>query len=392
MRRIICHLISAFLIFTVISQAGTQNQISNIQREDSLITNLPKYFYKRFEGNVGDKYTIVMNLSRRDTILEGNYYCTKKGIPIFLNNNSRIDDDGNIYLQEEIGNYDTSYIPLLSEEFKGRFINAHEIKGYWEKPNNKGIIDFILREKYPTGCASLEIKRFSREYSNGSEKADIEFLFPSLINFPDKNAARIINSKIEKTFLTDYNIGDRNTNWKSYDEMTNDFVNRYKGFINDTSLSLDYKPMWENNYFTNVIFNSDNILSLENIEFRFEGGAHPLTFYIYANYDLKTGNKITLDDLLVPNYKAELDKIGEIEIRKTYTIKNGVSFEKAGYFIKENEFHLNNNFAITKAGLLFRFGQYEIGPYVIGAPSVFIPYKEIKSLVKHKGLLESFDK
>ncbi len=358
--------------------------------KDSSGVNLPEYFYKRLEGTIGGKYPIVMNLTGRDTMVDGNYYYERKGIPIFFTFDSRIYDDGSIYLGEETGQYDTNYMPVVSGEFKGRFINEHEIKGYWEKPGSKTMLEFSLDEKYPAGSAPLEIKSFSKHYINGDEKADIDFHYPVIINLPGSEAQTTINDSLKKTFLQDYNFGERNVTWKSYDEMMNDFVRRYKEFVSDTSLPKDYHPVWENSFFTDVIYNSDNILSLEDVEFRFEGGAHPLTFFIYSNYDLKKGRIISLDDLLNAGYKTGLDKIGEKIFRETYNIKPGESFEQAGYFINKNEFHLNNNFCITRTGLRFRFGQYEIGPYALGAPSVFIPYKDIKDLIKPGGLIAQF--
>lgn len=91
---------------------------------------LQKYFYKRFAGTIGNKFQIIMNLSRKDSLAEGNYYYSRKGIPINFTFNSRIDDDGNVYLGEETGEYDTNYMPVVSGEFKGKFVNEHEIKGH----------------------------------------------------------------------------------------------------------------------------------------------------------------------------------------------------------------------------------------------------------------------
>ncbi len=392
MKKVILCLLPVILFLAASNYAEIKNDSSKRSYKNVSAVNLPKYFYKRFEGTIGGKYRIVMNLTRRDTMVDGNYYYEKKGIPIFFTFNSRIYNDGSIYLGEETGKYDTAYMPIVSGEFKGKFVNEHEIKGYWDKPGLKAKLDFSLEEKYPAGSAALDIKRFSKHFINGDERADIEFMYPIVTNLHDKATEKIINSSFEKTFLRDYNFGDRDINWKSYDEMMNDFISHYKEFVSDTSLPKDYKPMWENSFFTDVIFNSDNILTVEDIEFRFEGGAHPLTFFIYSNYNIVNGKEISLDDLLIPGYKAELDKIGEKRFRETYNIKQGESFEQAGYFIKKNEFHLNNNFSITKTGLRFRFGQYEIGPYVLGAPSVFIPYSEIKDLIKSDGLLANLVK
>ncbi len=391
MNKIFILLLFVFLLFTSFSESTNKIENQNRHQNKNISTvNLPKYFYKRFEGTIGDNLPIVMNLVRRDSMVDGNYYYEKKGVPIYFTFNSKIDDRGNIYLEEETSKYDTSNKSVVSGEFKGKFINGHEIQGNWKKPGANEKLEFSLEEKYPDGSAEIELKRFSKTYNNGKEQADIDFLFPILKNTSNKESEQSINSDIEKAFLKDYNFSERNNIWKSYDEIMNDFINRYKEFITDTSLPKDYKPMWENSFISDVVFNSNFIMSLENVEFRFEGGAHPITFFIYANYDLKTGKEISLADLFNENYKTELDKIGEKRFRETYNIKPNESLEKAGYFLDKGEFHLNNNFSISKAGLRFRFGEYEIGPYVMGAPSVFIPYTDLKNLIKPNGLLSQF--
>ncbi len=387
---------TSFLLLILFQGVPFSYKIDKTERKPSKNNfgklELPKYFYKRFAGTIGNKFQIIMNLSRKDSLAEGNYYYSRKGIPINFTFNSRIDDDGNVYLGEETGEYDTNYMPIVSGEFKGKFVNEHEIKGHWEKPGSNTPLEFSLEEEYPAGSAALDLKRYSKSFSNEGTHADIEFLLPVINNLHDKEIEKIINSNIERTFLKDYNFGEMNNNWKNYDEIMNDFINRYKEFISDTSLPKDYKPMWENSFAANVEFNSDYILSIENVEFRFEGGAHPITFFIYANYDLKTGKKISLADLFNENYKTELDKIGEKRFREAYNIKPDENFEQAGYFVDKGQFHLNNNFLITKGGLQFRFEQYEIGPYALGAPIVSIPYAELKDLINPDGLLSHFIK
>jgi hypothetical protein len=82
---------------------------------------------------------------------------------------------------------------------------------------------------------------------------------------------------------------------------------------------------------------------------------------------------------LIPNYSDELNKIAEEKFIKI----NG----NYGWDFQPGEFKLNNNFALKKGGLLFMFNSYEIGTYAAGNPQVFIPYHEIKKLIKSGSLL-----
>ncbi len=390
MKKSILFLIMITLLSPTFGFPKKQSKIYSKTSIQADLIHLPKYFYKRFEGKIGKKYSIVMNFIRRDSIIDGNYYNEKNGTPIYFNYGSRIDDHENFKIGEETGKYDSSYMPILSGEFHGIFISDNKIEGYWKKSGTNVKLSFSLDEKYPEGSAAFSLKEYSKSFHKGWQSADIDFLFPQIKNIYNKESNLLINSAIEKIFLKDYNRGERNRDWELYKEMMNDFINRYKEFVNDTSLPKDYKPMWQNSFTTNIIFNSNYILALENTEFRFEGGAHPITLFKYKNFDLKTGKEILLNDLFKTDYKNELDKIGEKIFRETYNIKPDESFEKAGYFIGKEGFHLNNNFSISKVGLLFRFEEYEIGPYVIGAPTVFIPYSEINNLINSNGVLAQF--
>ena len=112
--------------------------------------------------------------------------------------------------------------------------------------------------------------------------------------------------------------------------------------------------------------------------------AHPNGDGSYFNFNLQTGEKISLDELLIPNYDSELNKIAEAYFIKDYGSEN--------WDFEIGEFELNRNFTITPSGLLFSFDRYEIGPYVMGVPSVFIPYSKINHLIKPNGLLEPWRK
>jgi hypothetical protein len=59
---------------------------------------------------------------------------------------------------------------------------------------------------------------------------------------------------------------------------------------------------------------------------------------------------------------------------------------KEGWDFEPGKFKINNNFIIQKRGLLFQFNAYEIGTYLT-RPSVFIPYAQIKDLIKEDGIL-----
>ena len=122
-----------------------------------------------------------------------------------------------------------------------------------------------------------------------------------------------------------------------------------------------------------VTYNQRCALSLYTDQYIFTGGAHGNTTRFANTWDLKTGEPLTLQDLMsVPEYKVYvIDQIiGQIE----ESMKNG----EGTYF---DEYRTNvpqqfdpGQFYLTPAGVVIYFQQYAIAPYSSGIPTFLIPY------------------
>ena len=126
----------------------------------------------------------------------------------------------------------------------------------------------------------------------------------------------------------------------------------------------------------------------------FEGGAHPNSSVIYAVYDIATKKQVQITDILRIESDSLL-KIATQYFRHDNDVSDTTTLANAGYFVfgdGENfedspnygKFRFNNNFALTKAGIEFQYNTYEIAPYVVGAPSVILPKKDIFPFLKIK--------
>ncbi|MDR3628371.1 MAG: RsiV family protein [Ignavibacteriaceae bacterium] len=365
---------------------------TNVSDKDSVNTtqthqlNLPKYFYKRFEGTTNNEINIVMNLIRRNNLLTGSYYYVANGKPIIFNFKSRITNNGRFYLAEYSGQYDIENIPEISGEFSGEFINDHSIVGTWKSPQSAIKYHFELVESYPAGSVRLNLKNYAKNYYYKNRKAAaINFIFTQLYDYLDKKTEDSINYGIAYSFIKNCSFQDSSKSLTSFESVMDNFVKQYKGDEIDTTSLSDYFRKWENYYSNIVLFNSNNILAIENIDYFDCGGAHSSANYIYQNFNVLTGRTITLSELLKPNFKELLDRIGWYRFYETYNNQDPPAY-------KIDEFHLNDNFSISKLGLTFKFEEYEISSYSFGAPEVFIPYSDMKDLIKPDGLLAQFIK
>ncbi len=137
----------------------------------------------------------------------------------------------------------------------------------------------------------------------------------------------------------------------------------------------------------NVILNQAGIVSLEYSEDSFLGGAHPNSIRKFFNINSETGGRILLSELLIKNYKTELNRIAEKKFREARNLKPDEEFDKAGFWFRDNKFELTSNYLITKTGLTFFFNDYEVAPHAVGPTEITIKYGEIGNLINPDGLL-----
>lgn len=133
---------------------------------------------------------------------------------------------------------------------------------------------------------------------------------------------------------------------------------------------------WNYTSSTQIVFESSKYVSVVVNNYSFTGGAHGNSSSYYMTFNLNTGKPITLDN--IAKDKKKLLQIAEKKFRSTQSIPPKQDFESAGFWFKDNKFFLPNNFAITKEGVLFQYGLYEIAPYSAGMIDLVIKNNEYK--------------
>ncbi|WP_315906980.1 DUF3298 and DUF4163 domain-containing protein [Priestia koreensis] len=111
-------------------------------------------------------------------------------------------------------------------------------------------------------------------------------------------------------------------------------------------------------------YNAENKLSVIMYDGTYMGGAHGIEWATGYNFDLNTGNRYSLTSVLknhtydTEDYiynKLAYDENYFVESRDDITVNN------------DNAFYFQNN------GVAIMFTEYEIGPYSMGMPAIFVP-------------------
>lgn len=140
------------------------------------------------------------------------------------------------------------------------------------------------------------------------------------------------------------------------------------------SLSISPKILNSEGPLATVVLNTSNYL----------GGAHGSSSQTYYNFDLKQQKQISLDQILLPNKKQNLNKLAH-EAFKVWVIDSKLA-ENVEQYEQAWPFKLSDNFYLGRQGLILQYGEYEIGPYVVGLPRLTIPYEQLQGIIKHEYL------
>ncbi|MCR5789750.1 MAG: DUF3298 domain-containing protein [Lachnospiraceae bacterium] len=124
-----------------------------------------------------------------------------------------------------------------------------------------------------------------------------------------------------------------------------------------------------------------SIFSYALSEYNYLGGAHGVTFYHCFNIDPQTGSSIALSDVVKNIDDLPAVVLSELKADKDYAEYYEDNEEGENTFFDTMETYLDNDAALLLwtldyEGMHVYFNDYEIGPYVMGAPCAFVAFSD----------------
>ncbi|MBN9483353.1 MAG: hypothetical protein BGO70_12800 [Bacteroidetes bacterium 43-93] len=333
--------------------------------------------YKRFSGTIAGQ-PVVLNLQvskHAYSVMSGSYYYVKQGKPIGLYilpdstvmNGYLVDED------PEVKNSDTQ--PHWKFMYDG-----NTITGKWTSADGKKTYDINLKEDYPQGSYHLGI--WSREdsipYQKGKAAPAATVSYQLLVPKGIQNdEADFFN----KCILQELGCGGQATSLQQCVQTQIDSYavgyRRDLADMDDTLLSEAF-----NNYYQGVsmavLYNDNGWLIVESNVSDYSGGAHGNYGVSYLNMDMQNKKLWKLEDIMTVD-SVKLQTILEKQARKAFDIPAGGKLSDG---LLTDRVMPNGNFYITNTGITFVYNPYEIAAYAYGIASFFIPYAEIKELLK----------
>jgi hypothetical protein len=125
-----------------------------------------------------------------------------------------------------------------------------------------------------------------------------------------------------------------------------------------------------------VLLNDGKHLTLYLDAYTFAGGAHPNPSAAVATFEVQTGKKLTVQDMV-----TDLEALQSMAEKKYREVK-AEAFNDGFDFTPDWPFKLADNIGLTKEGIYFCYVPYEVAAYAIGFAEFTLSFEELKDILK----------
>ncbi|MBV9927641.1 MAG: DUF3298 domain-containing protein [Acidobacteria bacterium] len=323
-----------------------------------------------FHGSVADR-PATMHLRRTpDGKLSGAYSYDGRGGELTLKGS--VDAKGNFTLEEFDGAKQTG-------AFKGWWDEKDyepeaSISGDWAKPGGGSDTTqffYFVEQRWQAGAHVVTTKRLDEGGRKHGYSVNVEYPQVEGVEGFNRLAQAFVTKEVAD-FKKD--AGPEKGEKETMPEASED------------SLTIRYT----------VRLLNDSLVSVEfPIDYYEHGAAHPSHAFHVINYDVKAGRELSLADLFRPgsNYLTKVSEVAVRQVRRwnrdsaEYPGGGGQPYlDDAGIADgAKPEADNYQNWTLTPRGLAVTFDYYQLGAYAAGAPSVVLPYADLKDVLKTDG-------
>ncbi|MBL7682453.1 MAG: DUF3298 domain-containing protein [Flavipsychrobacter sp.] len=333
-------------------------------------------YYKHYSGTIAGQ-PVVLHMSSNNGALSGSYYYVKQGklIGIYLAKDTTIANGYTVSEQaaSREDERDASWKIQLKD-------NA--ITGKWISADGKQTYDIDLKEEYPAGSYRLAIwsKEDSVRYRDDKPEP-VATIYYKLLRAGSgmKNEDA---QMLEKLIMHELGADSMNaiTVEDCVSKQIENYAKWYKGILDGEPDSM-LGESW-NNYYSgvamDVIINDNDWLVMELSGSEYTGGAHGNYGVSYMNVDMQQKRVWGIEDVMIVD-SNKLNLLLEQEARRYFAM---TAAEKIEERLLTDKILPNGNICITPRGINFVYNPYEIASYADGIIRLFIPFGQIKDLLK----------
>lgn len=169
-------------------------------------------------------------------------------------------------------------------------------------------------------------------------------------------------------------------------------TNRDKAFRDLPELELYFfktaKPRDELTLASSVKYISAEVVVVQLDSYIFTGGAQRISTTQYLNWLPKSDRLLTLEAMLLPGklpaFEEALKKQHALWLRK-----NPLAKDDLAAYTKLWPFEPSDNVALLENGAAVTYDPYRLAPYSFGKPTIYIPYRDLKGILRPELLPKS---
>jgi hypothetical protein len=303
-----------------------------------------------FIGTIGQNLAIQMDLRFNPGGISGVYFYESTGVPLSL---SGVVDSRNDFILEERGAKGNK-----TGAFRGRLSSTDGgFEGTWTSPNGQRRLPFKLKK------VAEHIYIAARQGATIRAEAG----YPYFLQPPAAFQAEI--ARIQQDIVDGHN----------------QFVREGQGlYLSDP----EFFRGWSRSYDVEIVYYSDELISLMSTTYIYTGGAHGNTSYESINLIIKDGKatRAVLADLFQPG-AAYLKTLSDYCMQELG--KQGASSIVEGVVTELDEKALSV-FTLSPRGVQFAFAPYAVASYAEGSFFVMVPYGATGDIIDWEGPLRRF--
>lgn len=220
----------------------------------------------------------------------------------------------------------------------------------------------------------------------------IKYLYP--IKFTDEKVLSVMQKELNFAMMEDEKY-ETLSPADAVNKYVEDYIEKYRADAKEQF------PDWQQSgdtedYFsyyktlnTKVLFDMDNLLSYQISSMDYKGGANSSTAYRNIVIDLKTGDMLSEQDIFVPEYRKILNELLIRKIVLQNKVQKPEDLLEFGYWGIE-DLTSNENFYVDNSGVTYIFNPGEYSAPSLGEIKVFLPYDEIRNLLRDNSPVSLF--
>lgn len=237
---------------------------------------------------------------------------------------------------------------------------------------------------YPVQWDSIHIKTtyYDQQAARSGSSVNVDILY----RYPTNDTALL--KTINKAFFGDaYATMGPNTAIEKYlREVRNEYLFGSLDFSAKELADMKSKLILANS----ITYHDDHIITMQKELYTYSSGAaHGLHGVGNYTIDRKSKDVISEGDLFIDGYEAELNKVLQRALLKSLGRKNAQEVEKEDGF-SITDLSGNDNFRLDAKGMTYTYNPYEIAPYAMGVIEFFVPYEEVRHLLRPQSIIYNY--